>query len=259
MSRRVVVMLVAAILAVAVAVPVTAGERAAKPQVQGLTKRAMKKAKTALRTARQAKRRAGVAAGRARGAAHLAAGAESRATQAWGAAAGAKAAADSAGATAAAAKEAVDADRAAVGLAAGAAATESADFVALAGGPTVTVTVPPSGLVEVWAQARIDGEGAVSLFEGDAPVPGQSDLCSPEEGVGVLFSLPSAVGEPVTIATPAAFGVAGCGTLGAPGPVLFEASPGVHTYELRYASCGCEDPADPVTFSNRRLIVAPRP
>ena len=49
----------------------------------------------------------------------------------------------------------------------------------------------------------------------------------------------------------------GCGSNGPPGPVLFETTPGEHTYSLRYADCGC-DPAD-AEFSDRTLTVAPRP
>ena len=131
--------------------------------------------------------------------------------------------------------------------------TESEPPVQLSGGPSVTVTVPSSGLIEVWAQATVDGPGYATLFEDGQMMPGQAELCSPEPGLGTLFS---AFGgpEPETVATPAANGV--CATTGAPGPVLFQTAPGQHTYELRYGACGCA--GEPVVFSNRSLRVAPR-
>jgi hypothetical protein len=48
-----------------------------------------------------------------------------------------------------------------------------------------------------------------------------------------------------------------CATVGAPSPVTFQTTPGAHTYELRYAFCGCS--GTEVTFSNRRLWVNPIP
>jgi hypothetical protein len=132
-------------------------------------------------------------------------------------------------------------------------------FVSRPGGPSVSVTVPSSGLIEVWAQARVFNEGAVSLYEDGAPLEGQAVFCSPDEDAGVLFAVAVEVGEPLTVSTPAAGGVGICGSLGAPGPVLFQTTPGTHTYELRYASCGCEDPAEVAGFADRRLFVAPRP
>jgi hypothetical protein len=140
------------------------------------------------------------------------------------------------------------------GLAAAAGTTESETPVQLEGGPSVAVTAPSSGLVEVWAQATVEGPGYVSLFQDGQPMPGQTEFCAPEEGIGVLFAAPGLSGEPETVGTPSANLI--CSTTGAPGPVLFQTSPGQHTYELRYGTCGC---GEPVEFSQRLLRVAPRP
>jgi hypothetical protein len=236
MSRKLMVLGLAVVLVVAVAIPVVAQERVVAPKLQKISKRALKKSKTALRTSRAAARRARTARLEAQAAGQAA-------SQATSAAAGAQAA--------------IDSTRIRTASVAGSATTESEEFVALAGGPSVQVTVPSSGLIEVWAQVTIDGDGAVSLFEDGRALTGQSELCSPDEEVGVLFSVPNA-GEPLTVATPAGAGVGLCGSVGAPSPVLFQTTPGTHTYELRYASCGCGDAGEPVTFSDRRLFVGPR-
>ncbi|HEU5061570.1 MAG TPA: hypothetical protein VFT79_00275 [Solirubrobacterales bacterium] len=238
MTRKLMVLGLAAVLVVAVAIPVVAQERAVTPKLQKISKRALKKSATALRTAREANRRA-------REAQALAAGASAAAGEA-------KAGAAKAGAT-------LESSRVQSGFAPDGVEVSSEAFVARPGGPTVTVAVPPSGLIEVWAQARVFGEGAVSLFEDGKPLSGQTTFCSPDEDTGVLFAVSAEAGEPITVATPAAGGIAICGSLGAPGPVLFQTTPGTHTYELRYASCGCEDPAEAAGFTERRLFVAPRP
>lgn len=134
--------------------------------------------------------------------------------------------------------------------------TDSTTYVSL-GGPSLSVTVPASGMFQVTASAKAPaGEGAVSLYEDGEQVPDQGgDICG--GGVGTLFDTP---GEQMvaTYGTPAAFTSYGCATVGAPGPVLFETTPGEHTYELRYMSqnCGCSPEA---TFSNRRLWITTMP
>jgi hypothetical protein len=238
MTRKLTVLALALVLAVAVAIPGVAQERVATPKLQKISKRALKTSRKALRAARGANRNA------------LSAGAQAAAAGA--AAAEAKASAD-------AGRAALDASRVVSGQALGGVELSSGDFATLPGGPSVTVTVPASGLIEVWAQAVVYAEGAVSLFEDGKPLAGQADLCSPQEGVGVLFAVSAEVGEPIAVGTPAVAGVGLCGSLGAPGPVLFQTTPGAHTYELRYASCGCEDAVEPAGFSDRRLFVAPRP
>lgn len=127
-------------------------------------------------------------------------------------------------------------------------------YEALPGGPQTTVQVLPSGLIEVWAQVTMAGDGAVSLFEDGQQLPGQAQLCA--SAPGALLALGPGSPDPATVGTPPAIGVAGCGTDGPPGPVLFRTTPGVHTYELRYAdNCSCT----PVQFSQRKLYVVPRP
>jgi hypothetical protein len=137
--------------------------------------------------------------------------------------------------------------------------TDSPTFVRLATpGPSVTVRVPESGLIQVAASVEAaDDDGAVSLYEDGDQMSGQSDICVP--GLpGVLFQSPASYfpGGGV-FSTPGSMGVLGCGTLGAPGPVLFQTTEGTHTYELRYATCDCTP--DPTRFSNRRLWVTPMP
>jgi hypothetical protein len=127
------------------------------------------------------------------------------------------------------------------------------------GGPSVTVTVPDSGLIEVWAQAEIrnDDGGAVGLFQDGAKVPGISepDYCGDDsaliemEGGGPgdfdVFSTPPTVNL-----------VFGCLNFGAPSPVLVQTTPGQHTFELRYSACQCGGSG---TFRHRVLRVAARP
>ena len=234
MSRKLMVLGLAVVLVVAVAIPVVAQKRVVTPKLEKISKRALKKSKTALRVSRTGLRKAREARQQAQAASAIG-------TQAQAAAAGAQAT--------------VDSTRVRTAAATGSVTTDSEEFVALAGGPSVQVTVPPSGLIEVWAQATIDEDGAVSLYEDGKPMPGQAEFCGPG-GPGVLFALEGGIGEPVAIGTPAGPGIGLCGSLGAPAPVLFQTTPGTHTYELRYADCGCggEDPA----FSDRRLFVGPR-
>lgn len=238
MTRKLMVLVLAAVLVTAVAIPVVAQERVVTPKLQKISKRALKASRKALRTAKVANRRA-------------------RATQVLAGSAGAAAA--EAKASSEGVRAALDATQVKSGTAFPGVEVFSGEFVSKPGGPSVTVTVPASGLIEVWAQAVVYAEGAVSLFEDGKPLAGQAELCSPQEDTGVLFAVSAEVGEPITVGTPAAGGVGVCGSLGAPGPVLFQTTPGAHTYELRYASCGCEDAADPAGFSDRRLFVAPRP
>lgn len=234
MSRKLMVLGLAAVLAIVVAIPVVAQERAVTPKLQKISKRALKKSRTALRTSRAAMRQVQIANQQARDAAGVG---------------------NLAAAAAADAQRTIASTQVRSGFASGSVSTESEEFVALAGGPSVQVTVPPSGLIEVWAQATISEDGAVSLYEDGRPLGGQAELCGPE-GPGVLFAVEGGSPEPLTVATPAGFGPGFCGTLGAPAPVLFQTAPGAHTYELRYADCGCG--GGETTFSNRRLFVGPR-
>ncbi len=132
--------------------------------------------------------------------------------------------------------------------------TQSAEYVAL-GGPSVDVDVPPSGLIEVAAQATLpDGsdDGAVALFEDGQLMPGQAIDCGPD-GAPALFTLMPMGPEDTIGGTPASQPL--CATFGPPAAVRFVTTPGPHTYELRYALC-CTGTA---TFENRRLWVTPLP
>ena len=136
------------------------------------------------------------------------------------------------------------------------------DYVDL-GGPSVTVDVPSSGFVEIWASVRFDdpSDGQVALYEDGqlVTIPGQEQFCSPGGTLdNVLISFSGGPGAPVTMSTPPAplFGF-GCGTVGGvPSSMLFERTPGVHTYELRYADCGCD--ASDASFSQRLIRAAGR-
>ena len=133
------------------------------------------------------------------------------------------------------------------------------DYQAAPDGPSVTVTVPPSGLIEVWATVTVESdEGAVALFrDGNVvPIPGQDGICDLDNAL--LMS--QVGGGPLTVSTPPTVpGFGGiCGIVGeAPAPVLFNQPPGEHTYELRYADCGCS-PGDDAVFTNRTLRIGPR-
>ena len=124
------------------------------------------------------------------------------------------------------------------------------------GGPSVTVDVPPPGLIEVWAQVMMSDDGAVSLYEDGQPMPGQSQTCDPLGPGGPGALLASQLGSTATVGTPAVAAFAFCGTDGPPGPVLFQTSAGTHTYDLRYVDCSCS--GNPIDFSNRKLFIAPR-
>lgn len=275
MSRRAVVLILAGVIAAAVAIPALAdpGPTAQSASVKGLSKRALAKAKDSLRTARKAKRvarRAARVADGAETAASVAQGtasaAQSAAAAAQGSAAGALKAATSASEKAGGAelnaketRAEVASMRPKIGFAEGAVATDSESFVKLDGGPSVTVTVPPTGLVQVWAQAAISGEdeGVVSLYEDGQPVAGQAE-CSVED---TLFSSTPPVGEAQLVGTPAVPNLGGgCGAFGAPAPVLFRSTTGEHSFELRYAACSCSGVTpEKMTFSERRLVVQPLP
>jgi hypothetical protein len=135
--------------------------------------------------------------------------------------------------------------------------TTSPTYVSL-GGPQVTVTVPPSGTIAVAAAADsivgADGIGAVSLYEDGRPLAGQAQgtTCGPD---GLLFAVQNDGASVMTFGTPGNSFL--CFSFGAPGTVLFQATPGVRTFELRYAfDCGCGDSGG---FANRKLWVIPQP
>ena len=125
------------------------------------------------------------------------------------------------------------------------------------GGPTVQVNVPSSGLIEVWAQAKIldDNGGAIALYEDGQAVTGGTDagLCGADDALFIMDG--GGPGEFDTFSTPATLSFLGCTSTGAAAPVILQRPPGPHTYELRYSDCGCGGGG---TFRDRLLRVAPR-
>jgi hypothetical protein len=135
-------------------------------------------------------------------------------------------------------------------------------------GPTVQVDVPAGGWIEVFAQVDADDDdGAVGLFdvtngEPGTFVAGQDTLCVSEQNStlpGALFTTTSLGAGPTTFSTPSIAALTGaCSATGPPGPVLIKSSQtGPRTFRLKYADCGCD--AGGAAFSNRRLMIAPRP
>jgi hypothetical protein len=249
MNRRALLLILVTILVAAAAVPALgAGTETVTPTFDTKASvRALAKARLALLTARSAK-------------------SESR--RSVRTAESAQIAAADAKAKAAATQAALDATHVQSAIASGSVSTESESYVQLAGGPSVTLTAPSSGLIEIWAQVTFSGEGSTALFEDGQLLAGQSEFCAPEEeGRALLSAFETGGGPPVTVSTPSslAFGGFGgpiiCGTFGPPAPVLFQTTPGSHTYELRYKAappCGCPGSEPEVTVSNRRLFVGPR-
>lgn len=143
------------------------------------------------------------------------------------------------------------------------ATSSTSQYVSLRG-PTVTVTVPQAsnapagtGLIQVAAHARIeDDAGGVALFQDGSSMPGQSDVCDQVAGTPGPALFTSTDGLSGTWSTPASIVFTGnCGSTGPAAPVLFVTTPGQHTYELRYAFCGCA--GSDATFSQRKLWVTP--
>jgi hypothetical protein len=243
MTRKLTILSLAAILVIAIAVPAFGAGAPVTPQVtQELSVRALAKARLALLTARSAKSQSRVAVRTAEAAVNTSNDAVKSAGEAKSAAAATQAI--------------LNLTHIQSALAAGAATTESEKFEQLPGGPSLSVDVPSSGLLEVWAQVRFSGEGAVALFEDGQLMAGQAENCGFEEVEPALLS--SQIPVPITLATPSTppFASPFCGVEGPPAGVLFQTTPGKHTYELRYTiGCGCEPEA---TFSKRLLRVAPR-
>jgi hypothetical protein len=139
----------------------------------------------------------------------------------------------------------------------------TSEYVSL-GGPSLSITVPQAshapggiGLIQVAAQAHVgDDAGAVSLYQDGSPMAGQSELCDQFVGTPGPALFASADGVGGDWGTPASvvyFG--GCASPAPAGPVEFSTTPGDHTYELRYAFCGCA--GTDATFSQRKLWVTP--
>jgi hypothetical protein len=117
-------------------------------------------------------------------------------------------------------------------------------------GPSVTVTVPTSGLVEVYARVHIknddaNGDGQVGLRIDGAP----AEAC----GASGLIILTPVTTLDLDYATGA------CGTQGAGSSIMVTATPGTHTFDLVYGVGKNGGAPTTVHFSDRRLYVAPRP
>ncbi|HYU59525.1 MAG TPA: alanine-zipper protein [Solirubrobacterales bacterium] len=128
------------------------------------------------------------------------------------------------------------------------------------GGPSVTVTVPDSGLIEVWAQVDIkdDDGGAVGLYEDGQKVPGVSEDAFCGDDTALIEMDGGGPGDVETFSTPPIPNLSlGCTNAGAPSSVILQRPTGSHTYELRYSECQCG--AGESEFSNRVLRIAPRP
>jgi hypothetical protein len=236
MNSRLTLLALVAVLLAAFAVPALAAPNEATPSVQSISTRALAKARLALLTARSAK-------SQSRTAVRTANAAVNTANEAKG--------------TATATQAALESVKVQSAFAAGSVITESETPEALPGGPSLSLTVPASGLIEVWAQARVGDGGGVTLYEDGQQMAGQDEtgFCSPKPGVASLFAgVPFGPPEPILVSTPSASGT--CGSVGPPGAVMFQTTPGRHTFELRYQlGCGCEPEA---SFSQRLLRVAPR-
>jgi hypothetical protein len=143
--------------------------------------------------------------------------------------------------------------------AAGPLATSSATPTDL-GGPAVTVNVPASGLVEIFAGESSAGNGGhsqVLLYEDGSPVSAvQCDGFTP----GLIINDDPPSSGPTTDST-TGNGANGttqfCGTDGAgvPEALTLHVSPGSHTFKLEYAINGG---AFSTTFTNSFLSVATR-
>jgi hypothetical protein len=130
-------------------------------------------------------------------------------------------------------------------------------------GPQVTVTVPASGLVEVYAQADISSSGSsrgvIDLYEDGSPAPAWTDPC---------YFIANGIGDVTARTHASAPGICGGTTVGTPqpvgppappqgagAPVVIATTPGTHTFKLQYR----RDNSNNVAFANRKLWVAPRP
>jgi hypothetical protein len=135
---------------------------------------------------------------------------------------------------------------------------DDTSYVAL-GGPTVVATVPASGRILVAASAvGTDDDGVLSLYQDGVQVPGQlsgtGGACGP---AGVLFGTAPSVLPNVRWGTPMVVGLGCGGVVGAPSPVVLTTTAGPHTFELRYAYCGCS--GTQATFSDVQLTITPLP
>jgi hypothetical protein len=263
MQRRYLIVALALVVAL-VAITPTLGSTAGQKVIDKSTfpVRTAKKAKAIAKRAKQIANEANATAAAAQ---QTASNAVDTANQAKSDAAAAQSTANGAVTTANTAKTTADATaselaglRAKSATVAGSVTTPEENAFVDLGGPTVSLTVPPSGLIEVTVQARIDDDGALALFEDGQQVPGQdpNDFCQTFGGLSPLLANDAGGAGPLVLSTGSI--TFACGSVGPPVPVMFKTSPGQHTYDLRYADCGCT-PGTDAEISNRTLTVAPRP
>jgi hypothetical protein len=125
--------------------------------------------------------------------------------------------------------------------------------------PSVNVTVPASGTVEVYAEAKIvtaaNGNGAVGLaIDGTAAA---AVVCNGVAGMMMIAvpgtSLTHTTGAPVQT-------LCGSTTPGQPQSLIVTGiTPGAHTFSLIYGETSTNGSSTTVHFSLRRISVAPRP
>jgi hypothetical protein len=125
-------------------------------------------------------------------------------------------------------------------------------------GPEVTVTVPASGLAEVYAQADFSSSSSNIVGRVGLSVDGNLTLVGCGSKTGVLFDDGPPDGTSVTVATSARGGTTNCGARlpGLASPVMVKTTPGSHQFKLVY-SASTSDAGSTVTFSSRLLAVAP--
>jgi hypothetical protein len=121
-------------------------------------------------------------------------------------------------------------------------------------GPSVTLTVPASGLVELYASVHIqndpNGYGSVGLNVDNAPYP----ITNCGLDTLLMLSVPNGNSDY------AASGNGSCGVRlpATTTPTFVTTTPGTHTFKLVYAVTR-NSGTTTVHFSDRRLFVAPRP
>jgi hypothetical protein len=125
-------------------------------------------------------------------------------------------------------------------------------------GPEVIVTVPASGLVEVYAQADFSSSSSNIVGRVGLSVDSNLTLVGCGSKTGVLFDDGPPDGTSVTVATSARGGTTNCGARlpGLASPLIVHTTPGSHHFKLVY-SASTSDAGSTVTFSNRLLAVAP--
>jgi hypothetical protein len=128
--------------------------------------------------------------------------------------------------------------------------TQSDTYVDL-GGPTVTVNVPSSGLIAVFARADVrgaDGSNLVGPFEGNTPLTTNGPFAILENSIATSYQRLWTSTAPSGIE-------AGTADTNTAGWIVFEATPGSHTYTLKYRSAPQAAPGATAFFRNRKLWV----